>query len=340
MSEILLNVDFAASGSQHKPSGPSNKHERFIKRRRYLEKKGFLREKQLAHLDNRQLVKPAGNWSSGKNSRMEGNFGYPHKPREHTHQVFANTSKASNFTLHNVQQYGFRPQGSGKFGVKTSLINPNSSTPGMQSQDYRSNSGQKGSLLSEYESGLSVAAPSGKSYKCVAIDCEMVGTGPNGNRSELARCSIVGYHGDLVYDQYILPVNPVTNYRTRWSGIRKHHLKNATPFRTARKEILKILTGKIVVGHAIHNDFKALSYFHPETLTRDTSKIPLLNRKAGFSEKESASLKRLVKQLLKKDIQVGKNGHSSVEDAKATMELYRMVEAELEKERASIPDSK
>lgn len=59
-----------------------------------------------------------------------------------------------------------------------------------------------------------------------------------------------------------------------------------------------------MVGHAIHNDFKALKYFHPKSVTRDTSKIPLLNRKAGFPENESASLKRLTKQLLHKDIQV------------------------------------
>lgn len=69
-------------------------------------------------------------------------------------------------------------------------------------------------------------------------------------------------------------------------------------------QILKILSGKIVVGHAIHNDFKALKYFHPKAATRDTSKIPLLNRKAGFPENESASLKRLTKQLLHRDIQV------------------------------------
>lgn len=62
--------------------------------------------------------------------------------------------------------------------------------------------------------------------------------------------------------------------------------------------------GKVVIGHAIHNDFKALSYFHPAVLTRDTSKIPLLNVKAGFCEKECVSLKRLTKALLNRDIQV------------------------------------
>ncbi|NXT16843.1 AEN nuclease, partial [Prunella fulvescens] len=32
--------------------------------------------------------------------------------------------------------------------------------------------------------------------KLVAMDCEMVGTGPGGRTSALARCSIVSYHGD------------------------------------------------------------------------------------------------------------------------------------------------
>ncbi|XP_030044206.1 interferon-stimulated 20 kDa exonuclease-like 2 isoform X2 [Microcaecilia unicolor] len=101
--------------------------------------------------------------------------------------------------------------------------------------------------------------------------------------------------------------------------------------------ILKILAEKVVVGHAIHNDFKALCYFHPKALTRDTSQIPLLNRKAGFPENIPVSLKRLTKQLLNRDIQAGQKGHSSVEDARATMELYRLIEAEWERELATAP---
>lgn len=62
--------------------------------------------------------------------------------------------------------------------------------------------------------------------------------------------------------------------------------------------------GKVVIGHAIHNDFKVLGYSHPASLTRDTSKIPLLNQKAGFSAHECASLKRLTKAIFNRDIQV------------------------------------
>lgn len=69
-------------------------------------------------------------------------------------------------------------------------------------------------------------------------------------------------------------------------------------------QVLRVLAGKVVVGHAIHNDFKALHYSHPKALTRDTSKIPLLNRRGGFPENVSISLKRLTKALLNQDIQV------------------------------------
>ncbi|KAJ8288001.1 hypothetical protein COCON_G00006600 [Conger conger] len=178
---------------------------------------------------------------------------------------------------------------------------------------------------------LGAAPPFGNPLKYLALDCEMVGTGPKGQLSELARCSIVSYDGDVIYDKYIMPTRPVTDFRTKWSGIRRQHLCNATPFMQAKKEIVKILAGKVVVGHAIHNDFKALTYSHPAGLTRDTSRIPLLNKKAGLPEKQAVSLKRLAKALLNQDIQVGNKGHSSVEDAQASMELYKAVEVEWER---------
>lgn len=71
----------------------------------------------------------------------------------------------------------------------------------------------------------------------VALDCEMVGTGPGGRISELARCSIVDYHGNVLYDKYIKPREPVTDFRTRWSGIQRQHLQNAMSFTQAREEV-------------------------------------------------------------------------------------------------------
>lgn len=101
----------------------------------------------------------------------------------------------------------------------------------------------------EVDSGFSSEASppsSGRSSPCcggmcpalvVAMDCEMVGTGPGGRCSELARCSLLDYHGNVLYDKYIRPCQPVTDYRTRWSGIQRHHLQNAVPFPEARTEV-------------------------------------------------------------------------------------------------------
>ena len=52
------------------------------------------------------------------------------------------------------------------------------------------------------------------------MDCEMVGTGYEGKDSILARVSIVNQFGQCVYDKYVQPVDKVTDYRTRYSGIR------------------------------------------------------------------------------------------------------------------------
>lgn len=78
--------------------------------------------------------------------------------------------------------------------------------------------------------------------RCVAIDCEMVGTGPCGRVSELARCSVVSYHGDVLYDKYIRPEMPIVDYRTRWSGITRQHMRKAIPFQVAQKEVRAVGT--------------------------------------------------------------------------------------------------
>nr|XP_044617469.1 apoptosis-enhancing nuclease isoform X1 [Equus asinus]XP_044617474.1 apoptosis-enhancing nuclease isoform X1 [Equus asinus] len=140
--------------------------------------------------------------------------------------------------------------------------------------------------------------------KCVAIDCEMVGTGPHGRVSELARCSVVSYHGDVLYDKYVRPEMPIVDYRTRWSGITRQHMRKAIPFQVAQKEILKLLKGKVVVGHALHNDFQALKYVHPRSQTRDTTYVPNLLNQPGLHTRTRVSLKDLALQLLHKKIQV------------------------------------
>uniref|UniRef100_A0A8C6DJC7 Apoptosis enhancing nuclease n=1 Tax=Moschus moschiferus TaxID=68415 RepID=A0A8C6DJC7_MOSMO len=100
-------------------------------------------------------------------------------------------------------------------------------------------------------------------------------------------------------------------------------------------QILKLLKGKVVVGHALHNDFQALKYTHPRGQTRDTTSVPSLLSQPGLHIRNRVSLKDLALQLLHKKIQVGQHGHSSVEDAVTAMELYRLVEVQWEQRVAS-----
>ncbi|XP_077175113.1 interferon-stimulated 20 kDa exonuclease-like 2 [Paroedura picta] len=337
MSDIIINLDTALQECPRRGPEGNTKHQRFVRRRRFLEKRGFLKLKQLppeSALAKRETSHrgPGVDQQRGrKRKKVDGQGGQEGAGREGGPKKFPK----ENVTRSGSKTPGSRPSPQPEAPAAPTRTGSSAAKPSGAKNNCGTSGLSKAQVWSEYESGLVLAT--GKPSKMVALDCEMVGTGTGGRNSDLARCSIVGYYGDVMYDQYIRPVDPITNYRTRWSGIRRHHMIHAVPFKAAQKEILKILSGKIVIGHAIHNDFKALKYFHPKSATRDTSKIPLLNRKAGFPEHESASLKRLTKQLLQRDIQVGQNGHSSVEDARATMELYKVVEADWEMYLASCP---
>ena len=64
----------------------------------------------------------------------------------------------------------------------------------------------------------------------MAIDCEMVGVGPEGKESALARIVIVNSYGNVIYDKYSKPLEPVVDYRTAVSGVTEAHLENGEIF--------------------------------------------------------------------------------------------------------------
>ena len=61
---------------------------------------------------------------------------------------------------------------------------------------------------------------------CIAIDCEMVGVGPMGRESTLARVSVVNYFGAVLMDEFVRQKERVTDWRTQWSGIRARDMTN------------------------------------------------------------------------------------------------------------------
>ncbi|GAA6054777.1 hypothetical protein JCM3770_000938 [Rhodotorula araucariae] len=152
----------------------------------------------------------------------------------------------------------------------------------------------------------------------LAIDCEMVGVGPEGVESTLARVSIVNYHGCTILDRFVRPRERVTDYRTWVSGVREEDLRNAPSFQEVQKEVSDLLKDRILIGHALSNDTTVLLLSHPRHLTRDTSKYAPLQ---GLAKTKRPGLKTLAKLALGIDIQAGE--HSSVTDARATMAIYR-----------------
>lgn len=177
--------------------------------------------------------------------------------------------------------------------------------------------------------GLSTNAEAGK---YIGIDCEMVGVGPTPEKdSALARISIVNYHGHQLYDSFVLPKEPVTDYRTFVSGITPQLLRSARTLQEVQRDVAKLMDGRILVGHAVRHDLDALLLGHPKRDIRDTSRYPKYRKLASG---RTPSLKKLARELLGIDIQA--NEHSSVEDARATMLLFRREKEGFEREHAKI----
>ncbi|NWH62723.1 REXO4 exonuclease, partial [Geococcyx californianus] len=155
--------------------------------------------------------------------------------------------------------------------------------------------------------------------RAVAMDCEMVGVGPKGEDSIVARVSIVNQFGKCVYDKYVKPTEEVTDYRTAISGIRPENINTGEDFKTVQKEVADILNGRILVGHALRNDLKVLFLDHPKKKIRDTQRYKPFKQRVKNSR---PSLKLLCEKLL--NVQVQTSEHCSIQDAQAAMRLYTL----------------
>lgn len=180
--------------------------------------------------------------------------------------------------------------------------------------------GESVDLLRDIIAGRNKRDRSAKgAHKYVAIDCEMVGVGIGGQESSLARVSVVNYYGHVLLDEIVQQRERVFDYRTKWSGIRPSDMARAKPFTEVQNKVAELIEGKILVGHAVHNDLKALLLSHPHYLIRDTQ---VLAGKHKIVNSRQPALRHLVESEFGLAIQEGE--HSSVTDARATMAIYRL----------------
>jgi RNA exonuclease 4 len=119
----------------------------------------------------------------------------------------------------------------------------------------------------------------------------MVGIGASGRQSALARCGVVDFDGNVLYDEFVRPPGFVTDFRTKYSGIRKKDLRagvavtlqevssffnpsdcsNLPTISQCQNSVANLLKGKILVGHALRNDLDVLMLKHSRTQIRDTA---------------------------------------------------------------------
>ena len=163
--------------------------------------------------------------------------------------------------------------------------------------------------------------PSTELTHVLALDCEMVGVGFRafGGESRLASVSIVNEFGNQVYYSYAKPARPVTDYRTRYSGIASKDLVDAPPAAQVQKEVRELIEGHVIVGHGLENDFRVLGFFPPRHMLRDSAHdVKKLCSPRGKPRK----LRHITWEFLGLIIQDSTSGHDPLEDARAALYLY------------------
>lgn len=164
-----------------------------------------------------------------------------------------------------------------------------------------------------------------------ALDCEMVGVGPEGLESAVARVTLCNWAEEVVLDTFVKVPVEVTDYRTFVSGIEAKDLEGemAMHLHEVQDMVQKTLHGKILIGHALENDLNALQITHPWHDTRDSAIYPPFMQEIQDLEDSSKTslrprkLKELVKDRLGNDIQELGKAHDPVEDALSALRMYK-----------------
>ncbi|KAL6166636.1 hypothetical protein ACJQWK_07978 [Exserohilum turcicum] len=187
--------------------------------------------------------------------------------------------------------------------------------------------------------------------KKIAIVCEMMQSNIG---QVLGRVSVVNYDGKTIFDSFICypePVN-ITNTDERFSGIRWADIdpqNGARPFSEVRAQLSELLRDRVVIGHDIEKDLRVITLdlaarilqlqgvarsatrLKFDISVRDTQKYSGYRKYANPGAHQGPNLKNLALGVLGRSIKQGPV--LSVEDAIATMEIYRKAEVEIDREQ-------
>jgi len=298
--QATLKQESQASAERKRKAVPTERQLNTLAKRRRLEAEGKVVKSPAAPSKTLAKKKQMGNWASSAMSKVEDDEDTPVPPKAVASATLALWAEENDISAKDLAEaYGG--------GLKDTTIQ--SSRP----DDIN------GGLIKDVEIG-----------KYVGIDCEMVGVGGAEERSVLARVSIVNFHGIQVYDSFVKPKEFVTDWRTHVSGVSPKTMATARDFEEVQQEVAEILKDRVIVGHAIKNDLAAMMLGHPKKDIRDTSRFSGFRK---YSAGKTPSLRKLAKEILGVDIQAGE--HSSIEDARATMLLFRRHKSAFDVEHAT-----
>ncbi|KAL5337462.1 ribonuclease H-like domain-containing protein [Aspergillus crustosus] len=201
-------------------------------------------------------------------------------------------------------------------------------------------------------SASSPNAPNPRKRPMVAIDCEFVGIkeGPSNDASYLGQIVVVDVlRNNLLLDLLVRPPVPITNYRTKYSGLnaevyRKYANKNQVVdgIGGAVEALFKLIDqDTVIVGHALHNDLNMLGLVHPKCLDTQILARELFLKYVGDGRATwpTWKLRDLCKWFLNIAIQDNQQGHDCYEDTMATRELLLFMKDEKNKKNeAKIKD--
>ncbi|KZT57809.1 hypothetical protein CALCODRAFT_433535 [Calocera cornea HHB12733] len=158
----------------------------------------------------------------------------------------------------------------------------------------------------------------------------MIGHG--GTIPQLARVTLVDYHGQIIYDLWIRPQSPITgpvrNQTFPNEGAERMCMlyPSLSSFEEVQALIGEVLEDRIIVGHSLWESLSILGLSHPAALTRDVELYwPFRNR---LNLQTHVRLQTLIWHFMRRHIQ--RNRMDSLENARAQIDLYRSVEREWE----------
>lgn len=183
-------------------------------------------------------------------------------------------------------------------------------------------------------------APMTKRDLYFCLRCGVVVVGKQGVDSAVGRVVLVNWDNETVFDKFVKVPLHVADYRTPETGITEGDLSSpaAITFDQARKEVGRLIKGKILIGHGLEVDLASLGLTHPWSDIRDTATYPAYMAEMSDSVSQMLlpqELAILAKNELNQDI-----GNGPTDQARVCLELYKAARANWEAELIQLVQQK